>query len=414
VKRRVDTGKWEVRWRENGRNRSKSFTNKTDAQRFEVDVRRSRELGRPLDIDRGRELLSEFVETWWRRHVLPNLAKNTRDSYGPVWEKHLRPRLGGYRLRDIAPAVVDQFKADLITAGAGPSVVHKALVILSGIFTCAVKWDHVERNPVDVIKVPTPKRARYVRPLPPSTVEALRAQFLMQGRLLDATLVSVLAYAGLRPEEARALQWGDIGERTLRVERAAAGGSIKSTKTEKLRTVRLLPPLGSDLRQWRQTSGNPDERSLVFPTSRGTLWSDYDWRNWRTRVYKPVAKQVGVTGPPYDLRHSFASLLIFESGTVVEVAAQIGNAPEVTLKTYAHVFEEFDPTVRVSALEAIEAARGEFDVREMYAEPGEEVSAESPEPASILEADARTRTGDPFITSEVLYQLSYVGGGIPV
>src|SRR6186713_2858769 len=27
------------------------------------------------------------------------------------------------------------------------------------------------------------------------------------------------------------------------------------------------------------------------------------------------------------------------------------------------------------------------------------------------EADARTRTGDPFITSEVLYQLSYVGGG---
>ena len=29
----------------------------------------------------------------------------------------------------------------------------------------------------------------------------------------------------------------------------------------------------------------------------------------------------------------------------------------------------------------------------------------------MLEADARTRTADPFITSEVLYQLSYVGGG---
>src|SRR5205809_5235133 len=27
------------------------------------------------------------------------------------------------------------------------------------------------------------------------------------------------------------------------------------------------------------------------------------------------------------------------------------------------------------------------------------------------QADARTRTGDPFITSEVLYQLSYVGSG---
>lgn len=34
---------------------------------------------------------------------------------------------------------------------------------------------------------------------------------------------------------------------------------------------------------------------------------------------------------------------------------------------------------------------------------------ECAETASELEADARTRTGDPFITSEVLYQLSYVG-----
>jgi hypothetical protein len=27
-------------------------------------------------------------------------------------------------------------------------------------------------------------------------------------------------------------------------------------------------------------------------------------------------------------------------------------------------------------------------------------------------ADAQIRTGDPFITSEVLYQLSYVGGAL--
>ena len=31
-------------------------------------------------------------------------------------------------------------------------------------------------------------------------------------------------------------------------------------------------------------------------------------------------------------------------------------------------------------------------------------------PVTIVEADARIRTADPFITSEVLYQLSYVGG----
>ena len=30
----------------------------------------------------------------------------------------------------------------------------------------------------------------------------------------------------------------------------------------------------------------------------------------------------------------------------------------------------------------------------------------------VFRADARTRTGDPFITSEVLYQLSYVGEAV--
>jgi hypothetical protein len=33
---------------------------------------------------------------------------------------------------------------------------------------------------------------------------------------------------------------------------------------------------------------------------------------------------------------------------------------------------------------------------------------------AFVRADARIRTADPFITSEVLYQLSYVGGVPPV
>jgi hypothetical protein len=34
---------------------------------------------------------------------------------------------------------------------------------------------------------------------------------------------------------------------------------------------------------------------------------------------------------------------------------------------------------------------------------------EAPPGGALCEADAGTRTPDPFITSEVLYQLSYVG-----
>jgi hypothetical protein len=80
-----------------------------------------------------------------------------------------------------------------------------------------------------------------------------------------------------------------------------------------------------------------------------------------------------------------------------------------TLKTYVHVFEEFEPSSRITASEAIEAARAEFDVRGEYADEIDAKGSQEREAAPTQEADARTRTADPFITSEVLYQLSYVG-----
>jgi hypothetical protein len=48
-------------------------------------------------------------------------------------------------------------------------------------------------------------------------------------------------------------------------------------------------------------------------------------------------------------------------------------------------------------------------VREMYVALRSAAANDVPETTLDEEADARTRTGDPFITSEVLYQLSYVG-----
>jgi len=400
LKQRSDTGKWEVRWRENGRNRSKSFTRKGDAEKFELRVRRARESGRPLDVDRGSEVLAEFVETYWRQHVMPELSANTRDAYARIWANHLWPALGGYRLRDVTPVVVDELKASLIAAGAGLPTVRKALALVSGMFTCAVRWGYVDRNPVREIRLPMAERTRFVRPLTPARVEALRMRLLSEGNVRDAMLVAVLAYAGLRPQEARALRWGDLGARTLRIERAASRRDLKATKTGKLRVVVLLAPLAEDLRLWRAAQGMQPADGFVFPRADGGFWTDTDYRNWRNRVYEPAALAVGEAGPPYDLRHSFASLLIREGQSSVDVARQLGNSPEVLLRTYTHVFMEVAPQARFSATEAIEVARAEFGVRETYAELGLGVEDDISEPASEQEADAGTRTPDPIITSE--------------
>src|SRR3954447_21535187 len=83
----------------------------------------------------------------------------------------------------------------------------------------------------------------------------------------------------------------------------------------------------------------------------------------------------------------------------------------MALSTYLHVMSDLGDE-RISAEDAIRRAReGARTLLVRREAPrrrrgGRGVGRDPPRRA---EADARTRTGDPFITSEVLYQLSYVG-----
>ena len=122
-----------------------------------------------------------------------------------------------------------------------------------------------------------------------------------------------------------------------------------------------MRPLKADLAEWRLASGRPDCSAPVFPRRDGRTFTDEDWRNWRQRVFAPNARALAFeSARPYDLRHSFVSLLIHEGASVVEVARQAGHAPTMTLSTYAHVIEELEGTERVSADVQIRQARDEL------------------------------------------------------
>jgi integrase len=368
VKRRADTAKWEVRWRDGGRNRSKSFTRKADADRFETEVDRRKQLGGLAELTAGEQALVDLVEQWWRTHALPHLARNTRNTYATVWAKHALPRLGGMRVRDITPRVIDQFQTDLRAAGVGEPTISKTLTMLQAVFKRAVVWGAVGSNPVSAIKKPSQRASRAVVLVPPVRVELMRASLLDRGRFSDAALVCLQAYAGLRPGEILGMRWRHVRDRTLHVEGAVALGEEKATKTGMTRTVPLLSPLAQDLAAYRMASGRPDDDQLLFPAASGGVWQDHDWRNWRRRVYQPLAKEADIqSSRPYDLRHSFVSLLIYEGLNVIEVARRAGHSPQMCLNTYAHLFAEFDPAARKPAEDVISGARDAAGVRETYA-----------------------------------------------
>jgi integrase len=90
----------------------------------------------------------------------------------------------------------------------------------------------------------------------------------------------VLAYAGLRPQEALALEWRHVRDRTLLVERALSDGQLKALKNRRQpRTVELLAPLRDDLAAWRAAPGSAPATAPVFPSRGGTFWRASDWRN---------------------------------------------------------------------------------------------------------------------------------------
>jgi site-specific recombinase XerC len=271
--RRKENGRWELRWREAGRRRSRTFDRKGDAVAFESDRVRRKQLGHtaiPSDVPLG-----EFVETYWRLHAVPNLAPSTRDFYKLTWTNHIMPRLGDHGVRELTPKRLARFREELERAGVGAATVRKTMAIVQSILSFAVAEELVEFNAAASVRKPQYERAREPHIFLPAEVERIRGQL---ASLRDRTLIAVLAYSGPRPQEVVfRLAWEDIGERAIR---------YRDTKRHRVRFTPLLTPLGDDLREWFLACGRPGGKQPVFPAHDGRFWSDDDWRNWRSRIWR--------------------------------------------------------------------------------------------------------------------------------
>ena len=370
------TGGHDVKWRDgNGKQRSKTFRRKRDAERFDLQVKDAKQTGALTRLDGGRETLDQYVQGTWAPIHAAQLADNTRELYSGLYAGHVSKTLGGYELRQLTPEIIGRWQADRLAAGAPVESTRKALTLLGGILQRALEAGRIPSNPQRLVRKAAPSPKPEVRPLAPATVEAIRAALLggagrdesqrhdlLALRARDAALVSILAYAGLRPGELRGLRWRHVQERTL---------IVHAPKTRRHsvvpRTVRLLAPLAQDLREWRLASGRPGPEAFVIPGLDGGEFTSDAYDLWRSRVWADALTAVGLDYQrPYDLRHSFVSLLLHEGRSVIYVARQLGQSPALTMSTYGHVIEELEDAPRISAEDAITAARRGETVRKLF------------------------------------------------
>ena len=353
---------YKVRWRENGRNRARRFDREGAAYKFDERIRELKALGELDRIDqrpRGVQTVSEWAAHWWETYAEAKLAAATLDNYSVQLDLRVIPRWGRTQLRDLEPAAIERWVAQLARQGVGDATILQTLAVMSGMLRRAERDGEIVRNPIPLVAKPsqTPKRDPVM--ISPLQVERMRAWLLAERprpvALRDATLVSLLAYAGPRPEsEALPMTWEQVGRRSLHFVATKHGRG-----TRKPRNTRLVAQLAQDLRQWRLASGRP-ATGPVFPGAGPEgAWSGAEWDNWRRRAFQPAAVAVGLPdgARPRDLRSSFVSILVFEGFNVVEIAPQLGHSPATCLRYYARVFEEFDPAERRPAEELIREAR---------------------------------------------------------
>jgi integrase len=387
VRIRADGSKaYVTRWREGGSNCSRAFDRRADARAWDREVARRRQLG-PLALEQLTKRHGPTLEQWITDHWAPEyastLAQSTRNRYAEAYSVHVAPALGGLPLTEITVARVRAWQSERVKAGVQPASVRKARALLSSILQYAEESEEISANPVRFVRGPASKQRDAIVPLAPATVERIRVAMLdpepraidanarrggytlpplgdPQSRQRDALVVSLLAYAGLRPGEARALRWSDIGQATVSVQRATnPDGSIKAPKTGRGRSVRLLPALAQDLREYRLAAGRPPEDALILAGEDGGAWADIDWKRWREGRWTPACRAVGLdpVPRPYDCRHSFASLLLAEGRQPMYVASQMGHSVALLLRAYAHLLAEFEDRLTIDVDQEIERSR---------------------------------------------------------
>jgi integrase len=335
---RVDRPKpWLARYRApDGRQHSKSFGRKVDAERWLRDQESSVDRGAWVNPSAGAVTFGEWSEIWLSG--LHSIKPKTLAGYESLLRSRVLPTFGVVELRRITPAAVREWMTDMVAEGLSPARVRQARQVLNAALEVAVDDGLIARNPTDRVKPPKVHRRRQLF-LTASQLAALSqaAESRQEGA---GALITLLGYSGLRWGEAVALRWGSVNRRgrRIRVHESATeiAGKLEwgTPKTHEARVI-VVPRFVMDR---LGTPGDPDQ--LVFTAPRG---GPLRHSNFTKSVWVPACEAAGMPAGLliHDLRDTAASLAISAGASIKAVQRMLGHASAaMTLDTYGSLFDE--------------------------------------------------------------------------
>lgn len=320
--------RWQVRHIDpTGRERSKNFARRSDAERFLHAVETAKLRGTWTDPRAGRISFAQWNDQVQASRLHLTYSTQSRDD--SVIRSMVLPRFGDTPLLAIDPPAIRAWVAGLVADGYAPSTVRRAYILLQMVLELAVEDGRIPRSPCRRISLPKVE-SEEKRFLSADEVVGLAEAIHPQYR----AFVFTAAYTGLRPGELVALRIDrlDLLRRQLRVEEPLKSPSAR-------RTVSFPPFVAEELARHLATSSGREHRVFTAPEGGPIRMS-----TWRRRFWYPaVDTTVGRPMRPHDLRHTHAALLIAAGEDPYVISKRLGHASiRTTYDIYGHLFEGRD------------------------------------------------------------------------
>ena len=293
--------------------------------------------------------LRQYCEMVFMPALAIRCAENTRESYAGNLRIWIYPAVGEIKLPEITAAQISALLLAMQSQGKAHGTVVKTYTVLQAVFKMAFMTDVIERNPMDKVERPRPRKGeKKVAAADAYTAKELQyiLSCLNDEPLKWRTLVRLLADTGMRRGECCGLQWKDIDfmQNTITISgnlcyTKTAGVYMDTPKNGKSRTVDVDSQVINLLRLLRQEQARHAMSKWVF-TQDGS--PEVMHPQSPTHYLKMFAKRYGISDlHPHKLRHSFASVAITNGADIASVSEKLGHTDKaVTLRMYTHADQE--------------------------------------------------------------------------
>ena len=347
---------WEVRWRTDGRQRSRSFATRKEAEAYESQIRVDKRRGLTFDYSKEnllfKQVAMEFLEKKSYRKEL------TRVRNISIINKHLIPQFGELRVREIDIVHLQNGVDSWVAEGKKRRTIDRQLAVLSSVMKFALSRRYIAALPNGKPERPVAtKPHRYFM-----SVDECRA-LISAVHPVYLPLLTIALVTGVRWGEIRKLNIADLdwSTQTLTVsdaKTAAGNRRIKLSQSD-------MECINEHLRQTGRTMVQKDEPLFVsHKTDHQTgkvIGQRLNYSNFRSRIFKPAATSAGLPELQiHDLRRSSSTLLV-ALGVPPKIAQErLGHSDfRLTMNIYA----EGTPDAHKNAAENIAShLRGESDL----------------------------------------------------